>query len=246
MSAPYTSQVDVSIVIPAYNEEQRLPATLSQMKRFLATQEWRAEIIVVDDGSKDRTVSLCRRLAADIPQLRVIETAPNRGKGHAVRVGMLAAQGNSVVMFDADGSTPSGELPKLLAPLTRGETAVAIGSRYMAGAVIPDRALWRRAWSRLCNFFIRKLLVPDVRDTQCGFKAFTAAAAKELFSLATVNGWAFDLEVLGMAKRRGYSVVEIPVTWMDDERSRVQPWRDLWRVLHEVLLIKRRLGQLSL
>ena len=240
MSHNNTYHVDLSIVIPAYNEEQRLPATLERMAQFLSTQPWRTELIVVDDGSTDQTVALCHRLAASLPQLRVIETSPNHGKGHAVRTGMLAAKGEIIVMFDADSSTPATELPKLLAQL---ETApIAIGSRYIKGAEVADRPWWRQGWSRLCNFFIQQTLVPGVRDTQCGCKAFTNAAAKDLFARATVNGWAFDLEVLALANRRGYRVVEVPIKWKDDARSRVDPWRDFGRVIHEAILIKRSLA----
>ncbi len=233
--------VDISIIVPAYNEALRITPTLERLAAFLGAQPTRWEIVVVDDGSSDDTVALCRRLAARLPNLRVIATSPNRGKGHAVRVGMLDARGEIRVMCDADGSMPASELPRLLAPIARGTCAVAIGSRYAAGAAPVSQPAWRRIWSRLCNRVIQKTLVPGVRDTQCGFKAFTAEAAHDLFARATIDGWAFDLEVLALAKRLGHEVVEVGVEWTDDQRSRVNPLKDLWKVIREAITIKRNL-----
>lgn len=233
--------LDVSIVIPAYNEEARIAPTIAKTAALLATTSLRWEIVVVDDGSKDGTVALCERLAAELPGLRVLATSPNRGKGHAVRVGMLAAHGRVRVMCDADGSMPATELPRLLGPIASGTCTIAIGSRYAGGAAIERQPAWRRAWSRLCNQVIQKTLVPGVRDTQCGFKAFTADAAQDLFGRATIDGWAFDLEVLALAKRLGYVVREVGVEWKDDARSKVNPWKDLWKVIREAATIKRNL-----
>ncbi len=243
--------LDLSIVIPAYNEELRITPTLEATAQFLADYAGTWEIVVVDDGSRDGTVALCERLAAErIPQLRVIASKPNRGKGSAVRIGMLAARGQIRVMCDADGSMPATELPKLLAPIAQGAD-LAIGSRYAPGAASNQtQPLYRRLWSRLCNQVIQRALVPGVRDTQCGFKAFTARAADDLFGRATIDGWAFDLEVLALAKRLGYQVRECGVAWHDDQRSRVSPWKDMWKVIREAVVIKRNLrrgryGQLA-
>ena len=236
-----TTDVDLSVVIPAYNEEQRLGPTVAALAGFLAARPGRWEILVVDDGSTDGTVALGAQLAARWPALRVIATTPNRGKGHAVRVGMLAARGALVLMYDADGSTPPSEIPRLLAPIQAGQAAVAIGSRYVAGASSRSQPLWRRVWSRVANRFVRGTLVPGVRDTQCGFKAFTAAAARDLFGRATVDGWAFDLEVLALARRLDHPVAEVGVAWTDDRRSRVRPLHDFWKALHEVAAIQRSL-----
>ncbi len=234
--------IDLTVVIPAYNEEKRLGATVADLVRFLEARGGRFEILVVDDGSTDGTVALCRALAARCPALEVIPTTPNRGKGHAVRTGMRMARGAIVLMCDADGSTPAGEIPRLVAPIVAGQAAVAIGSRYVPGTPPPDQPLWRRLWSRLVNLFIQRTLVPGVRDTQCGFKAFTAAAAVDLFWRATVDGWAFDLEVLALARRLGHPVAEVAVAWKDDRRSRVRPWHDLWRVIGEAAAIRRNLA----
>ncbi len=240
-NAPLAVDLDLSIIIPAYNEEERITPTLDSMSAFLSATSYRYEIVVVDDGSRDGTVALCRQLADRIPHLRVIATSPNRGKGHAVRVGMLAACGAVRVMCDADGSMPATELPKLLAPIAAGQATIAIGSRYVDGAAQHTQPMWRRAWSRLCNKVIQAALVPGVRDTQCGFKAFTAASADALFSRATINGWAFDLEVLAIAKRMGAQVAEVGVQWTDDKRSKVNPLKDLWKVVREAVTIKRNL-----
>jgi glycosyltransferase involved in cell wall biosynthesis len=238
-----TTTLDLSIIVPAYNEEQRITPTLDSLSAFLATTGARYEIVVVDDGSKDGTVALCRKLAERIEGLRVIANSPNRGKGHAVRTGMLAALGAVRVMCDADGSMPASELPKLLGPIVSGKADIAIGSRYVEGAAQHSQPLWRRGWSRLCNKVIRAALVPGVRDTQCGFKAFSAAAAEDLFARATINGWAFDLEVLAIAKRSGHEVAEVGVFWQDDARSKVNPLKDLWKVIREAITIKRNLNR---
>ena len=176
---------ELSIVIPAFNEELRIQPTLERLHQFLSTRPMSYELIVVDDGSRDGTVALVETLSRSIPQLRVIATSPNRGKGHAVRVGMRAARGAVRVMCDADGSMPPEELPKLLAPLVRGDVEIAIGSRYADGAAAQTtQPLYRRLWSRLCNRVVQRTLVPGIRDTQCGFKAFSGAAADDLFARA--------------------------------------------------------------
>ena len=236
--------VRLSIIVPAFNEEQRIAPTLHSLARVCADQGWKTEILVVDDGSQDGTVALCRRLQQTLRYpvaWAVLETRPNRGKGHAVRVGMLAARGEVRVMVDADGSTPADQLPSLLAPILAGRAAVAIGSRYTGSSPGTDQPWWRRVWSRLANMYVQRKLVPGVRDAHCGFKAFSAAAATDLFARASVDGWAFDLEILALALRRGHAIVEVPVRWTDDRRSRVRPFRDLRRVLRDVDRLKRSL-----
>jgi dolichyl-phosphate beta-glucosyltransferase len=236
------SFVDLSIVVPAYNEELRLPPTLAKLHAFLERQPLRYEIVVVDDGSKDNTIGVTEAAMATIPNLRLVKQTPNRGKGAAVRRGMLEARGQIRVMCDADGSMPPDELPKLLAPIVSCQAAIAIGSRYVAGAKTDvKQPFYRVLWSRLCNRVIQKSLVPGVRDTQCGFKAFTAEAARDLFRYGRIDGWAFDLEILALARRRGYSIAEIGVEWKDDGRSRVNPLKDMWKVISEALTIRRNL-----
>ncbi len=234
--------VDLSIVVPAYNEELRIPPTLARLHAFLATQPLRYEIVVVDDGSKDNTCGVVTDAMVTIPNLRLVRQTPNRGKGAAVRRGMLAARGQIRVMCDADGSMPPEELPKLLAPIVACKAEIAIGSRYVDGAKTDvKQPFYRVLWSRLCNRVIQKSLVPGVRDTQCGFKAFTAEAARDLFRYGRIDGWAFDLEILALARRRGFSIAEIGVEWKDDGRSRVNPLKDMWKVIREALTIRKNL-----
>jgi len=237
-----TPFVDLSIVVPAYNEEHRLPPTLTALHAFLAQQPLRWEIVVVDDGSRDATCAVVERAMADIPHLRLVRQWPNRGKGAAVRAGMLAARGQIRVMSDADGSMPPDQLPRLLAPILACTAEVSIGSRYAPGALASTKQpAYRVMWSRIANTFVQRSLVPGVRDTQCGFKAFTAEAARALFGLARIDGWAFDLEILALAHRAGFSIAEVGVAWTDDRRSRVNPVKDLWKVLREALTIRKNL-----
>lgn len=231
--------IALSIIIPAYNEERRIAPTLAAFDDELARLGLRYEILVVDDGSSDRTVELVRRIAAGRPAVSCLATRPNRGKGHAVRAGMLAARGRIRVMVDADGSIPPDQLPAVTVPLMSGAADIAIGSRYAAGARVAERQpLWRRAWSRLVNRVVQKSLVPGVKDTQCGFKAFTAEAAVAVFQRCRIDGWAFDLEALALAHRLGARVCEVGVTWQDDARSRVNPVKDFIKVIREWRLIR--------
>jgi len=236
--------VDLSIVIPAYNEEQRIAPTLERLHRFLSAQPYRYEIVVVDDGSADGTADLVERMAADLPGLRCIRSTPNRGKGSAVRLGMLDAHGAIRLMCDADGSMPPEEMPKLLKQIATGAIDIAIGSRYVDGAATGERQpLYRRVWSRIANRAVQAALVRGVRDTQCGFKAFTAPAAMDLFARARIDGWAFDLEILALARRRGMAIAEVGVAWTDDKRSRVNPLKDLWKVIREAATIRWNLSR---
>ena len=196
-----TRFVDLSVVVPAYNEAARITPTLQRLHAYLSTQPLRYEIVVVDDGSTDNTIGVVTMLMASVPNLQLVRQSPNRGKGAAVRAGMLAARGQLRVMTDADGSMPPEQLPKLLAPIIACKAEIAIGSRYAPGAkASAKQPLYRVLWSRLANRVIQRSLVPGVRDTQCGFKAFTAEAARDLFRSARIDGWAFDLEVLALAQ----------------------------------------------
>jgi len=243
MSKLIRSFVDLSIVVPAYNEEHRILPTLHQLHAFLSQQPLRYEIIVVDDGSKDGTVAVVERAAREsIPNLVVLRQTPNRGKGAAVRAGMLEARGQIRVMSDADGSMPADQLPRLLAPIIACTAEISIGSRYAPGAQADTKQpFYRVLWSRLANKIIQRSLVPGVRDTQCGFKAFTAETARDLFGRARIDGWAFDLEVLALARRSGYGIAEVGVAWKDDRRSRVNPVKDMWKVIKEAITIRRNL-----
>ena len=237
-----THSFDISIVIPAYNEEQRIESTIRSIDAFMAGSALSYEILVVDDGSADDTVGLVRRLGEELSQVACIATRPNRGKGHAVRVGMLAARGAVRLMCDADGSIPAEEIPTVVNPIRLGETDIAIGSRYSDGASFARRQPWyRRAWSRLANRVVQRTLVGGIRDTQCGFKAFTAEAAGEVFTRTLIDGWAFDLEELALARRMGLVVTEHGVSWSDDPRSKINPIRDAIKVVRELLVIRANL-----
>ena len=234
--------VDLSIVVPAYNEEHRIAPTLARLSAHLSSQAMSWEIVVVDDGSRDATCAVVEAAMARIPNLRLVRQTPNRGKGAAVRLGMLEARGQIRVMSDADGSMPPEQLPRLLAPILACTADIAIGSRYAEGARSNIKQPWYRiAWSRLANLVIQRSLVPGVRDTQCGFKAFTAETARALFPLGRIDGWAFDLEILALARRAGYAISEVGVEWTDDRRSRVNPLRDMWKVMREALTIRKNL-----
>ncbi len=236
------SFVDLSIIVPAYNEEKRLPPTLARLHAFLSKQPLRYEIVVVDDGSKDNTCGVVEASKATIANLRLVKQIPNQGKGAAVRRGMLDARGQIRVMCDADCSMPPEQIPALLAPIVACKADIAIGSRYAPGSKTDvKQPFYRVLWSRLANKVIQRSLVPGIKDTQCGFKAFTAEAARNLFSVAKINGWAFDLEILALAKRRGFEIAEVGVEWKDDRGTRINPIRDMINVIREALTIRRNL-----
>jgi dolichyl-phosphate beta-glucosyltransferase len=237
------ASVDLSIVIPAFNEERRLLPTLGRLHAHLSQRPLTYEILVVDDGSRDKTCEVVEAARRLLPSVTLLRQQPNRGKGAAVRRGMLAARGSVRVMWDADCSMPPEELPRLLAPILAGRAEIAIGSRYAEGARTVKQPRYRVLWSRLCNKIIQRWLVPRVLDTQCGFKAFTAGAAVNLFGSATIDGWAFDLEILALARRRGIAIEEVGVAWKDDDRSHVNPLTDFWKVIREALTIRRNLDR---
>jgi dolichyl-phosphate beta-glucosyltransferase len=227
----------LSIVIPAYNEEARLGPTLERIEAWRRTRREAIEVIVSDDGSKDRT----REIAA-AGGARVVGHAPNRGKGAAVREGMLAAIGDRVLMCDADLATPIEEVDKLGAELDRGKD-IAIGSRAIDRDLIETRQHpMRELMGRTFNGIVRLLVLGGIKDTQCGFKLFSRAAAQELFGRATVDGFAFDVEILWLARGR-YEVAEVPVVWRHVEESKVSPGADAMRMFVDVIKLRVRHGR---
>lgn len=213
----------LSIVIPAFNEESRLPATLERIRAYLDARGETYEIVVVDDGSLDRTVE--RAQAAGGPFATVLKNEGNRGKGHSVRRGMLHARGQRRLMTDADLSTPIEELPRLEACLDQGY-AIAIGSRAVSGARVEvHQGGFRESAGRAFNLLVRLLALPDLKDTQCGFKLFSAEAVEPAFGPARLDGFAFDVEALFLARRAGLRIAEVPVIWRNDAASRVSPWK---------------------
>lgn len=232
--------IDVSIIIPAYNEAGRIVPTLNSFHNWLIGRDCRFEIIVVDDGSADHTLSVLETLQqTSMPQLSVISLHPNKGKGNAVRTGMLAARGAFRIFSDADGSTPVQELDKLLQPLQNGVADIAIGSRYVAGSVVVKaQPAIRVFWSRLANRIVQRILLPGIADPHCGFKAFTADAATAVFSCCRVDGWSFDLEVLAIARGQGLRIKETGVQWANDEQSKARVTQ-LPRAIADVYRIRK-------
>jgi dolichyl-phosphate beta-glucosyltransferase len=211
-----TTIPDLSIVIPAYNEERRLPPTLARVREYLGALPLAFEIVVVDDGSRDATSEVARAQGAT-----VVRNERNRGKGFAARRGMLLARGRRRLMTDADLSTPIEDLERLMARLDEGYD-VAIASRALPGSNVEVRqSAYREAMGRLFNRCVRVLAVPGLHDTQCGFKLFSAAAAEGSFAPLRLDGFSFDVEALFVARRLGYRIAEVPVTWRNDEASRV-------------------------
>jgi len=227
-----------SIIIPAYNEGARLGATLDRVLNYIGVQGWDAEVIVVNDGSRDQTAELVRASAQTHPQLRLIENPGNRGKGYSVRNGMLNAAGEILLFSDADLSSPIEEANKLFAPIEAGAD-IAIGSRWLQPEMQTHRqSLLRQFYGRLFNLALRILLGLNFKDTQCGFKAFTRAAAQEIFPLQRIERWGFDPELLYLARRAGLKVQEVPVAWAHVEGTRLSPLRDGLRMFGEVLKIR--------
>jgi len=234
MAAP-----DLSVVVPAFNEEARLGPTVARIMAWCEQRGRDYELIVVDDGSADSTVAVARQAGGGSPRLRVIELGANRGKGAAVRTGMLAAAGRRVLFSDADLATPIEELDKLEAAVDAGAD-VAIASRALPGSDIRTRQHpVRELMGRTFNLMVRALLIGGIRDTQCGFKLFTGEAAHELFGRATVDGFAFDVEVLWLARGR-FRVEEVPVVWHHVEESKVSPGSDAARMFVDLFRVRLR------
>lgn len=237
----------LSIVVPAYNEEQRLPATLARILCYLDEQPYEGEVIVVDDGSEDRTVELVRGLMSRHPHLRLIENK-HRGKGYAVRSGMLATRGRVTLFCDADLAVPIEETARLLARLEEGHNVV-IGSREGLGARRYGEPWYRHLMGRAFNFLVRIIATGHFQDTQCGFKCFRGEVARDLFSrlqlygdrAPTIKGaalTAFDVELLFLALKRGYRVAEVPVEWHYGLHSKVHPITDSLRHIRDVLTVR--------
>jgi dolichyl-phosphate beta-glucosyltransferase len=227
-----------SIVIPAYNESQRLGATLDKVLAYVRAQRWDAEVIVVNDGSRDNTAEIVRAFAAKDPMVRLVENPGNRGKGYSVRNGILSSRGDIVVFSDADLSSPIEEMPKLLEALAAGAD-IAIGSRWLRTELQTQRqSLHRQVFGRIFNLLMRAVLGLQFKDTQCGFKAFTRSAAQAIFPLERIERWGFDPEILFLARKFGLRTEEVPVQWGHSGGTRINPLVDGARMCQEMLRIR--------
>ncbi|OGT28134.1 MAG: glycosyl transferase [Gammaproteobacteria bacterium RBG_16_66_13] len=227
----------LSVIIPAHNEERRLPGSLARVQSFLKAQAYESELIVVDSGSRDRTAAVARQHGLQDPTLRLYQE-PLPGKGRAVRRGMLEARGEYRFICDADLSMPVEEIPRFLPPALP-QADVVIASRELSGARRYGEPAYRHWVGRIFNGIVRRLAIPDFQDTQCGFKCFRAAVAEDLFSVQRLDGWTFDVEVLYIALRRGYQVVEIPIPWTFEPGSRVRIAQDSVTMFLDLFRIQR-------
>lgn len=227
-----------SIVIPAYNEGPRLGPTLERVLAYVRAQVWNAEVIVVNDGSRDNTADIVRSFAAKDPALRLLENPGNRGKGYSVRNGILHARGQTIIFSDADLSSPIEESVKLLAALEAGAD-IAIGSRWLRAETQTQRQpIHRQIFGRVFNLMLRATLGLQFADTQCGFKAFKSTAAQTIFPLQKIERWGFDPEILFLARKFGFKVTEVPVAWGHSGETRIHPVLDGAKMFQEMLRIR--------
>jgi dolichyl-phosphate beta-glucosyltransferase len=227
-----------SIVIPAYNESARILPTLESVVSCVRERGWSAEVIVVDDGSRDRTAEIVRQFAASNLEVRLIKNPMNRGKGYSVRNGILQALGEVVMFTDADLSAPIEEAEGLFDAIASGAD-IAIGSRWLERTRQTIRQpLYRQLFGRCFNGVTRLIMGLSFADTQCGFKAFTRSAAQTVFQLQTIERWGFDPEILFIALKRSYRVTEVPVSWAHDERTRMSYLKDGMRMLEDVAIVR--------
>ncbi|GIX45284.1 MAG: glycosyltransferase family 2 protein [Candidatus Hydrogenedentota bacterium] len=234
-SRPY-----LSLIIPAYNEQERLSAALPPVLRYLANQPYTWEIVVVDDGSRDATSEVARQIAAHYP-VRVLRNEPNRGKGYSIRRGMLEARGEFRLFSDADFSTPIEEIEKFWSAVREGYDVV-IGSRALRESQLLVRQNWmRETMGRTFNLIVQALLLPGIHDTQCGFKMFSARAAEAVFPEQSLDGFSFDVEILALALRKGFRVKEVPIRWINSPATKVSPIRDAVKMFRDVLRVRWRL-----
>jgi dolichyl-phosphate beta-glucosyltransferase len=231
LTTPY-----LSIIIPAYNEEQRLPYTFEALFAFLETQPYQTEMLLVENGSQDRTFEIAAAYAEHHPQLQVLRNH-ERGKGLAVKRGMLAAKGEYRFMCDADFSMPPSEIPRFLPPALYGYD-IAIASREAPGAARYCEPAHRHFVGRGFNTLIRLLALPGLQDTQCGFKCFPAGVVEALFNRQTLSGWSFDVEILFIARQLGYKIIEIPIPWYFNPESKIRVLRDSVKMGLDLLTIR--------
>lgn len=226
---------DISIIIPAYNEEKRIRKSLDTAINYLDSNNIEAELLVVDDGSSDKTVDV----AKEFDSVRIIKQPKNMGKGAAVQRGMIESKANIRVFTDADFSTPIYEIHKLIEKLNNGYD-IAIGSRAVDYSMIKKHQPWyRELMGKTFNKIVQLLLMRGIVDTQCGFKGFSGDAADNIFPKMQINGFGFDLEALFIGRKLGYKIAEVPVEWYNDENSKVDPIKDSIRMFLDILKVRR-------
>ena len=246
-SAESSGKIPFTLVVPAYNEERRLPTSIRDIRSFFGNYKGAFEVLVMVEKSKDRTVELGRAAAEGESRIEIVDNEVQRGKGYAVRCGMLRAKGDIVFFMDADLSTPLSEVLKFLQHFNENpDTGVAIGSRAHSDSQILKKQSWfRRNLGRTFNKFVMIFGVKGVKDTQCGFKAFRRKAAQEIFKRQTINGFAFDVEVLLLARRLGFHIEVLPVKWVNSPDSKVRilidPLKMLWDLIRIRLIVRRTL-----
>lgn len=238
MAVELSADPRYSIVIPAFNESARIPATLQSVVECVRARAWNVEIIVVNDGSTDQTAEVVRGFQANAPEIRLLENPGNRGKGYSVRSGLLQARGQVVLFTDSDLSAPIEEAERLFAAIEAGAD-IAIGSRWLErGRQTHRQPFYRQFFGRCFNTVTRGVMGLPFADTQCGFKAFTREAAQIVFKLQTIERWGFDPEILFIALKHKLTVVEVPVSWAHDARSRVSYLKDGLKMLEEIAIIR--------
>jgi dolichyl-phosphate beta-glucosyltransferase len=233
---PIKVEPKLSIVIPAYNEQERIVATIGAIASHVSDLGFPWEMLIADDGSKDDTVKIVEELG--LVNLTVLKTPQNGGKGSAVQRGMLASRGRYVLFDDADNSTPIEEVSKLLNKLEKEGFDVAVGSRAAEGAEEGKKSLFRKILSGGLRWIVKNIFRIGVRDTQCGFKMFTREAAQKLHTKQTIMGFSFDLEILYLASKYGYKIAEVPVSWIDAPGSKVDTRKEVQRFLRDLMKIK--------
>ena len=234
----------ISIIIAAFNEEKRIIPSLLKIKEYINKQNIPYEIIVVDDGSTDSTYAVVTDLIKDIPYLKVIHYSPNKGKGHALRTGVLASKGEIILLSDADLSTPIEELSKLLPLIYNHKCDIAIGSRALAlSEIVKKQPWWRQSMGKFFNKLVKVLVIEDFKDTQCGFKVFRGDIARSLFKEAQIDRFAYDVEILAIGKKKGCKIVESPVRWINSPESKVNPVKDSLQMFGDLLKIRMTIGK---
>lgn len=234
---PQIKQPYLSIILPAHNEELRLPETINQVTQFIQSQSFSIEVVIVENASKDRTLEIAREFAAQNENVLVLhEERP--GKGLAVKEGMLAASGQYRFFCDVDFSMPITEIPKFLPP-NLNNVEIAIGSREAKGAIRYNEPFSRHIIGRIFNMMVWILVLPGINDTQCGFKCFSAEVTEKLFPLQSIHGWTFDVEILAIARQLGYKIVEVPVPWYYQPQSKVNVVKDFLRTFRELFKVRK-------